>query len=371
MDTIPIDTAITDSLSLKIKLSDVEVLDERLTSATCIYYETLDEIDCELHPPKPIIFSQYGITVRIALVEIPIFNSELNEKIQTKFISLTISAKLLKHRYFEGITKENINVVFDEFLRMKVFKCSLDTFLNGMVSDIDVAVNRYITAPLFLDLITYIYDSCGTKQRFGRVINKQENLGLTLNERSRARPSTPFVKYYYKHFELLTKSVEFYNTFLFPTYAKQIVNLSRIEATIKNYEHKKRLEKYKILPKFKTLKDYLEISKDDLYNFVTFSCCAYTEIQIRLKAPDLSPTDLLIFELMQNCVLKGYDFKSLVTIADKFKGHNEKSQEVAQSRLRKKIKEIFNLLTNRDFEIQKKAQNNESVNEYLRFLKII
>lgn len=368
--TIPINQALTDSLSLKIPLALCNVLDKRLTSLTAIYYETLDAVDCELLPPKPLVITQNGITCRFSLVEIPIWNNETQTKEQTKFINLTVSAKLLKERYFEGITKDNIAVLHQTFLNFEVFECDLSVFLGGVVSDIDICINRYCSSPkLFLDVCRSLWEQSGTKQKYLRLFPDANNMGLTFNSRVGARPSLPFIKAYHKELELLNKSADFFNAYLIP-YSYAITGLTRVEATIKNYAHKKRLEKYNILPKFRTLGEYLEIDLGKLYDFLTFSISAYIQTKARIKAPNLSPSEHIIFELIQNCVLKGYDFESLLAIADTFKGSTPASTPVARSRMRAKITEIFDLLYEKDLKIQSKAMYNNHVLDYLRYLKI-
>lgn len=368
--SIPVNIPFIDSFSLKIPLNSVQVLDHRLTSATAIYYESLDAVDEELHPPKPIVISWTGITVRLSLVEIPIFNQKTKEKEPTKFINLTVSAKLLKERYFEGVNLFNIAVLHQVFLDFKVFNCSLETFLNGMVSDIDIAINRYCPSPsVFSDILACLVSQSGSKSKYLKLFREDTNIGLNFNERHFAKPSLPFLKFYHKQLELLHKSTEFNETYL-GEYQELIQNLTRVEATIRNYDHKRRLEKHNILPQFKTLKELLEIPGKNLYKFVVFSLDTYIEKKVRLKAPELSPTDHIIFELLQNCILKGYDYDSLLTVADTFKGSSKASEKVQKSRMRKRITELFDLLVFKDAKIQSQAIHNSHVLEYLKFFGI-
>lgn len=368
---IPINQALTDSLSLKIPLDECFIIDKRLTSQTCIYYESLDAIDDELLPPKPIIIQKNGITVRISLQEIPIYNSETNERTPTKFIQLTLSSKLLKQRYFEGITKNNVLTLYNEFINFNVFRCSFDSFLNGHISDIDVCLNLYVQHPNhYLDALKLLIVDSGTKAKYTHLINKPENLGLTFNKRQFAKPSLPFIKLYHKEYELYTKSTEFYNTYLYPTYSNQIKNLTRIEATIKNYNHKKRLERFKVLNEFRTLKQFLELPTEQLHNFIIFSLKSYIEPQFRVKSPELPPTDFLLFQLIQTLLQNGFDEKSILNHVESFKGSSPEVEQVSKSRLRRKIKELIGLIIFTDEKIQSKVNYNNHVLEYLRQLQI-
>lgn len=368
---IPINKAVIDSLSLKIPFSECNIIDERLTSQTCIYYETLDMIDCELHPPKPIVIIQDGITVRVSLTEIPIYNKELDKHETTKFIVLTLSSKLLRTRYFEGIHKHNLMYLYNQFMYMNVFRCSLETFINGHISDIDICINLYVEHPsIYHDALNLIVTDCGVKAKYCHLINENQNLGLTINTRHSAKPSLPFIKLYYKEYELLTKSAEFYNKFLFPEYGQAIKKLTRIECTIRNAHHKRRLIKHNIIPEYTTLKEFVEIPESNLREFVVFSLKSYIEPQFRIKSPDLSPTDHIIFQLIQNCYQKGYDKDSLLQIADLFDNHNKDSTDVARSRIRSKIKSLSDLILNTDLKIAAKENYNHHVISYLNQLNL-
>lgn len=363
-----LNVALTDSLSLKIPFNDCIIIDHRLTSPTFIYYEHLDLIDSERYPPKPIIIAKDGITIRIGLAEIPIYDAITKEKTLTQFINLTVSSKLLKHRYFDGITKETISILYDEFIAFQIFYCSIDTFLDGMASDIDVCINRYADSKeIFIDVLQVLENQCGIKSKFLRIIKEPGNIGLSFNTRDHAKPSIPFIKLYHKELELLSKSKEFYDTFLLGTHADFIKNLTRIEATIRNYDHKKRLEKYVILPKFKTLREYLDISQNQLWDFVVFSINGYIENSPRVTCPNLSPTDHIIYELLQNSISLGHDHKSILNIVENWKGSSPAATQVGKSRMRSKINELFDLLVFKDAKIITKSNHNKHVLAYLDF----
>jgi len=358
-------------LSLKIPFDQCDVLDERLTSMTATYYETLESIDDDLQPPKPIVIVQNGITLRFSLCEIPIYNKETREKVPTKFVNITLSAKLLKEYYFEGINKFNIKYLYKYLLDFCVIHFSFETLLNSNASDVDICINRYCgTAKIFLASLECLKSQSGTKDKFFNIIDTPNNIGLAINDRHRAKPSLPFIKLYHKENELLSKSLEFYQTYLEKEFARDIKGLTRFEATIRNYEHKKRLERFGILPNFKTLGELLEIPQENLYDFCVFSMNSYVETKARQKAPNLSPTDHIIYELLQNCILKGYDYKSLLNIVEDFKGSSAQTTSVARSRMRSKITELYDLLVFKDVKIQQKANHNSHVLEYLNFLNI-
>ena len=194
-------------------------------------------------------------------------------------------------------------------------------------------------------------------------------VGISFNNRNWATPSLPFIKLYHKELELNTKSKEFKDIYLqdFDLYIK---DLTRIEATIKNWKHRQRLERFGILPKFSTLQELLEVGSEDLYKFVCFSLSSYVVKSPRIKAPDLSPNDHLIFELVQNSIISGFSFDQVLSLVNTFKGSSPAATAVAHSRMKKKLTELFDLAIMKDIKIKSKEQHNKHIIEYLKYLQI-
>lgn len=366
MKTIPINKPLIDSLTLRIELNKVNVIDPRLTSETQIYYTDLNEVSAEPLPPKPISYVVNGITFRFSLSNLPVWNKELSQHIQTTFIEVVLSTKLLRSNYFDGINKNNIKQVYEVFQDCNIFKCDFETFINGQVNDVDICKNYYVSKPtIFLELLNIIYNLSDNKKKHLHIIEKPTSIGLTCNKRPYATPSLPFVKYYFKEWELLNRSVEFYNIYIKDTYGSNINNLCRVECTIKNYKHKVRLQDKKVLPMFKTLKELLEIEEKPLNDFVKFSCNSYVYKFPKLKAPNLSPTEHLIFELLQLSIMKGCDFEQCLDLVNSFVGTSPDSTKVAKSRMRSTLKRLFKILESKSKVFRQKAYNNAEINKTL------
>lgn len=370
-----INVPLIDSFSLQIPFKECEIIDQRLTSCTLVYYADLDVVDDELQAPKPIKICYNGITVRVGLSEIPIWNADKNEKIPTKFIRLTVTAKLLKHRYFEGITKENIQLLYEEFISFKIFYCTYDTFLDALAGDVDICINRYAAnKKAFSDALDDLFAQCGTKQKWLKLFaDNKFGLGLQFHRREYATPTLPHIKLYHKEIEMMTKesSIIFWNTYLFPQYGNFIKNLTRIECTIKNYDHKRRLEKFGVIDNFKSLRELLDIPQKDLYKFVVWCINSYIETKTRVKAADLSPQDHMLFEMMQTLVFNGHTHDTILAMCiPGFKGSSPDVTKNAKSRMKKKLTDLFDLLIHKDLKIQSMANHNKHVIEYLNFLQI-
>ncbi|WP_417290932.1 hypothetical protein [Corallibacter sp.] len=367
---IPIQEALTDSLSLSIPFEDCRIIDGRLTDMPVLYYPTLDEFESELMPPKPITIEYHGIKLRFSLAEIPDHNDKKNT---LRFIRLTLNSKLLHEDYFQGIRKDNTLKLYNRIISFNVIRFSYKSFLQGRVNDIDICYNDYAPSlKHFCDALDNCVIDALDKAKYLRkfIDTAQGNYGLSFNQRHTAKPSTPFIKLYYKETELINRSPEFWNTYLFKHFGNQIKNLTRIEVTIRNYAHKKRLIKYGLIPNFKTLEEYLEIPSKNLKDVIIFSNSAYIGKDYRVKSPNLSPSDHIIFELIQNCLRKGFTQDDLLNIAETFHSNSKASTDVSRSRIRSKIKDLSKLILNKDLKLQTEHNYNNHVNEYLKRMNL-
>lgn len=367
---IPINTPLIDSTTIRIPLAECEVMSDQLVSLTATIIQATGEVINENSPPVPIVIRIDGVKFIFTVEHIPVFDKKTNSRISTPFISFLLTTKILRHRYFEGININNLEYFYNVFMSYNLIKCSFETFKNAQPSDTDICINRYAKSKkCFIDIINQLYIASGTKQQYIRPpINGVDGIGLVFMNRRSAKPSLPFMKLYHKEIELTTKSVEFYKQYLSPFYDRKIINLTRIEATIKNAKHKYRLIKYGILPDYKTLEDLVKISKINLKKFIIFSVESYITKKIRSKAPNLPPKDHLIFELMQNCLINGADFKSILLVLNSYKGTTPQNTANSRYKMKKLLTELFDLLIHKDIKIQTKANNNNHVLEYLRYL---
>lgn len=369
--TIKLNQPKIDSFTLNIKLLDCEIYDERLTSLTSTYYHSLDQYETEPNPPKPFTHSENGLTTRISLNNFLVFNPSTNLKETTQFIKLVITTKFLKSNYFDGINSSNIYELYLQFINLGIFYTSFETFIQSQVNDIDICqdtcVNKLQT---FSDAIDSIYQQSQSKFKYlNRFKNKNEyNTGMDMNSRHKATPSLPYIKLYHKEIELLTRSTEFYELYLRQHFNKSdIKNLVRVEATIRNSRHKKRLSNNNILPDFKTLQELLQIETTQLYKFLQYSVSSYVETKPRIKNPNLSPSEHIMFQLIQSLVLNGYDyFTILQQTIETYKGSSKATTQMQKSRMKLQITKLYDLLIHKDIKIQEISDQNQEVNNYLK-----
>lgn len=359
------DNAHIDSLSLSIPFSVCKIINKSLTSRIVTYYYDTEEFDEELQNGKPLLFSYDGITIRFRIAE-RLTGTNNTEK----FIILTLSSKLLKERYFQGLTIYNIRQVYNEIIKLNVINLDFADFLLSRVSDVDLCTNYKISEEAFYNSNKKIISLAQAgKDRYFNFFAKRDkyknftNLGLEVNSRAKAKPSTPYFKNYYKSIELRTKSLEFYSKFLkFP-----IDKVGRIEYTIKGYKHRQRLIKQGYLKEdFKTLNDLLRISSDKLKRIIYSGFKEYCDLpkenNTERNYSDYSPTDMLILEYMEKLINKGCDKIDLFEPLNKLEG-------TRKSRLKNKIEFLYKNLTTHNKNLNIKQEQNEELQEFFRKIK--
>jgi hypothetical protein len=62
-----------------------------------------------------------------------------------EYVVFQINAKMLKHKYFEGITRSNIKLIYEYLMSFKVVHVDYISFLDGLISDVDLCLDYHIT----------------------------------------------------------------------------------------------------------------------------------------------------------------------------------------------------------------------------------
>jgi len=154
-----------------------------------------------------------------------------------KFLLIGISSKILETKYLEGITSENIRLIYDRLQKQNQALFSYDDFLNGECTDVDFKKDvRCHEFQKVKSILSNMTKKTGKYGNGARSFNKKDNSGIQWSDRRTGTPANPYFKLYNKKIELETKSVFFYDEFI----KDQEYNLSgliRIEYTIKNKKH--------------------------------------------------------------------------------------------------------------------------------------
>lgn len=370
-------TGLIDSLKIRVKLEKIKIIDKRLITDFIAYYPTIEHLDNDgneqtklgdsYRKAEPFVKIINGITYRIYIKAFIDANKTAHE-----YVVFQISAKMLKEKYFEGITYKNYDCIVDDINSFGVLKISKKDFLQGLVSDIDICINQLIdlkslnTAFSFilqnpnhgkLPLIHHISQSNTQKNTF--------NLGMDFNKREKASNSAPYCKIYHKGFELLSKSIVFYKAYLEPMKASVIDNLVRYEFTIKAHKHKEYLISKGYKANFKTLFDLLSANPKDLKEIAKSGLKHYIEPKEKSNVDKtLSPMDIMVQFYQENLIKLGFDEEKLLGFMYSI------DCPVAKSRTKTKAKKLIDDLKNRDKNIKSEIMQNERSNQFLKNLGI-
>lgn len=372
---IPFNVGLIDSLRVRVKMDRLKILDKRIITRYIAYYHDLQALDNdydgeyfgdEYKNPEPYTKIINGITYRFypkAYIT--------PRKTAEEYMVFQISAKMLKSKYFEGITKHNIQDIVNDINSFNVVRVSLQEFLQGFISDIDICINQLIALkPLKIAFgLIQNFALPGKKPLINMFFQHQNektlNVGLEFNKREKASNTTPYCKIYHKGFELQTKSKDFYNNYLVPMKASVIDNLVRYEFTIKASKHKKYLHSKGFSSEFKTLEDLLNTSQKELTKIAKSGIANYLEKKPKNKINpnDFTPMDLMISFYIQELINLGFDEERLLGFQ-----YLMEDKPVQKSLCKTKAKKIIAYMKNKDKVIKEKIEKNEQANEFLRVL---
>jgi len=229
-----------DSLKLKIKETDIEVLNSKLIddwNNLNINTKT-KQTEFVKKLPKSYTYSSDGIQIIFKLEYQNAYDYNLKRLHSVRYLTMGISSKVLKTAYFDGIQANNLKTVYDFIISLKVAQFDYQTFLDGLCTDIDLKFDFEINHKEFSQFTKHL-QSCAKptiKKKEGcNRFDQKLNRGIEFADRKTPNYlSRPFLKFYDKRTELLHNSSEFYRNHLFGNVNE---GLCRAETTIKNRTH--------------------------------------------------------------------------------------------------------------------------------------
>ena len=355
MIDIPTNIPLVDSLRVRIKMTKVKVLDKRLIDDYVAYYPSMDLLDDVVCKAPPCVRVINGITYRF-YVKAYITPKKVSEL----YLVLQLSAKMLKKKYFEGLSRDNISDVYNDIMSFRIFHFSEQSLFDGLVSDIDFCINNYISVKSFdvarKALKTALLPS---KESIVWFPNKEGNKGVEFNKRDKATNTNPHCIIYHKGAELMCqKTVTFYNAYLAPMFSGVLNKLFRFEFTIRNAKHKEYLTKNNLLTSsLKTLSDLFKVSIKDRLAICKSGIPHYTETRLKLSNDGLNPTDIAIQYYMQNLIELGFDTERLLGFTHLVEDPS------SRSRIKTRFKKILNGFTSVNENTNRILEkNNEAAN---------
>jgi hypothetical protein len=258
--------ASVDSLQLRIELSKLISFDDMLTNTILHVNEETSVIENKVkrkhHHYKFDNFSFYASIAR---------NVRVSKTSQADCLILLVNAKQIESDYFDGITKDNISIIFDKLIEHEIIDCSLDTFItHSYPTDIDIKKDYRLPFDEFKEVIvvTETMTKISNKSKVGCNVF---STGIEWsNRRTTQYKTNPFFKIYHKETELLTKStIDFTNRYLKGIDFK---DLFRIETTIKDRDHLRQLN---LGLKDFNLKEILSLTQEQLNSVISKSINAH------------------------------------------------------------------------------------------------
>lgn len=299
-----------------------------MSESVTIASDTLEELDRKKH--SYIRHSVNGITTKFYVKKV----------FEETFIYVTINAKQLQHRYLDGINRANVKFVYDYVMSLNRFYIDYSDFLDAGFHDCDIKTDFISNENQWVNNLYFRYKY----YRLSKLHKFQASPGLEYSTRQNATNSTPHITLYSKYWELIDKSREFYDNYL---YGWNEPNYRRFEVNIRNTAHWKYLsnQTYRNAKLFlnypTTLRELLNLTQEELAGISNFLLelyeSDYLKVKQRRKAGNkLSSTDVILSELLNVYVSYGHDIELLLKSLDFYFDSNSLAN--TKSRMRKRIK---------------------------------
>ena len=288
-----------------------------------------------------------GITTRINKVNRVVgMGGSIEER-----IVIQVNAKMLGERYFEGITKDNLRVVYDYIMGLGLIQFSYETFLDGYVYDVDICMDVETDVDVFEKMLRRLVKSVKPSQY--RKINsffRDNNVGVELGTRQKSTASNPYLKFYAKGLELCHKETRYnkkpneYGEFNRYWLDDEYYNLGRLELTIKNREMFAELgltskgEHGFDFP-IKLFRELLDVDKEKLKSIITTIVKEkYMDKRVNINLGDgkVLPKDDFVLHLIAYMVDAGEGRDFFMDIVDRYVG-----DYTQKSRYRKMVKKYL------------------------------
>lgn len=280
-----------DSFKIRIPLSECKILNEGITGNLIIVNDKTGVILDKIFKKNAFPINDKGIHIYFAIEE----QTTANQTRQS-FITILITSKLLKEKYFEGITRQNIKQVYRSLMSYEVVSFTYKSFLNGELTDVDF--KKDIQSNDIDKIIRGTYSlTKDLNKEVCKKYDRRNNKGIQWSERTTTEVNRkPFIKIYHKGLDLKrSNDIEFYENYLIDS-QEIIDNRIRIEFTIKNKKH---FRSYQVNDT--KLRSILKLSKEGKLKMFTDCISKHLDIYeikpIKIRE-NLSPNIIIILKLM-------------------------------------------------------------------------
>lgn len=275
-------------------------------------------------------------------------------------IKLGISAKSLGGAYFQGITKETIEIIYQKIKSENVVRLTREQLLEARVVDVDFCIDYFLEKGTIKTLINRIRKLTRptTKANLGsNIFLEKTNQGIEFGKREKVGKgykTRQFLKYYAKALELKHNSTDFYEKYIVPQLNQLRIledgstmqgnrffddeRLIRIETTIKNSAHFKTYDH-----NIGTLRDALKIKAEEMFPYFNRAIRMHMESRrfIDPEKKQMKPTDRALMIALklraQNFRMKPFDV--VPWLAEELLGGDGSKQEMY--RMKKKLYDLY------------------------------
>jgi hypothetical protein len=155
----------------------------------------------------------------------------------TDWYEIAINSKFLREGYFEGITAENLPIVYEYIQSIPDgLKFSYEDFISAQYVDVDLCYDVECDRKVFEDFKDRLYslwNQTSERKIVCKKYSSNKKSGIQFMHRLEQTATAPYVKYYDKALELDERSSVFYKKFLG---GKLPVNVVRYEVNFRDKE---------------------------------------------------------------------------------------------------------------------------------------
>jgi len=297
-----------DSLKLRIPIERVEIVSDSLGANVIeINLDTGEQLSEEVYKKNALKLTDNGITVRYAIERQKTTDQSVKE-----FLTIGINSKILKERYFEGITKETVLIAYNYLIDQKVALFEYMDLLEAECTDVDIKKDTELKD--FRKHIPSIDKNTKPSKKKGRGSNtfrKFHNVGIEFSIRTTTEAqSNPFVKIYQKHLELYHHSTDFFREYIEPNYkTNDLQHRVRIETTVKNKKHFRYFD-----IEDTTLGNLISLPEEVLNNIIKTSLHKHMQpIQrtIQIDTSKVKANDIMLYTAIDLLLQQGISFERI------------------------------------------------------------
>ena len=194
----PLGGLAVDSFQVRIPLQDVTIISDKLLTEHVTLVRHTGEI-IKTVVSKEVMEERHGIKLRFCITRI----QDMGSGIPNDYLTLGVHAKLRGNDYLQGLTLDSLPQVYDAVMSFNVASFTLDSFMAGRVTDLDIKQDFIAPRDLVKDRCGNMADNYITRKdkKAGVQMHMQDGIytGHSFNDRKcTAFLTCPYMKVYDK-----------------------------------------------------------------------------------------------------------------------------------------------------------------------------